>query len=375
MRLKADTGSSDGRGHHDHGGRVVVARRRLAGGLGALIAAIVVSLVVADLLHTGAGQAAPAAPGKILTPTAPEFPSPPARAIVFAREDGANALGLAVLPKGRHLSLQASVVGPDGRGVAGLSLRFAVTMQTRRVIRAVGASCGLGCYAAGIAAGSPRRITVTIGPSRRRFEFALPRAWPPADATALVRRSGRVWRNLRALVSHERLGSDPRHAIRTVYRMVAPDRLSYEIAGGAAAVVIGNRRWDRASATGSWQRSSQHPSLPQPLPFWSGVRDAHIVASPSVRGRRVWRITFFDPRTPAWFTALLDRQTLRTLDLRMVTAAHFMHDVYGPFNQPLPLRPPRSASGRSTHPPPKGTKTCFGIARHCSSSSPSPRSP
>jgi hypothetical protein len=306
-----------------------------------LIAAIVVSLVIADLLDTGVGQAAPAAPGKIQTPTAPDFPSPPAGAVVFAREDGANALALAVLPKGRQLSLQASVVGPDARGVPGLTLGFAITMRTRRVIRAIGASCGLGCYAASVAAGSPRRITVTIGRERRRFPFVLPRAWPPADATVLVHRSGRVWRNLSALVSHERLASDPRHAIRTVYRMVAPDRLRYEIAGGTGAVVIGNRRWDRASPTGSWQRSSQHPSLPQPLPFWSGVRDAHIVASPSVRGRRVWRITFFDPQTPAWFTALIDRQTLRTLDLRMVTAAHFMHDVYGPFNQPLRLRPPR----------------------------------
>lgn len=319
----------------------MVARRRLAGALGALIAAIVVSLLIADLLHTGAGQAAPAAPGKIQMPTAPEFRSPPDGALVFAREDGANALALAVLPKGRHLSLQASVVGPDARGVGGLSLGFAVSTRTGRVSRAVGASCGAGCYAAGVAAGSPRRITVTISRERRRFEFVLPRAWPPADATALVRRSGRVWRNLRALVSHERLASDPRHAIRTVYRMVAPDRLRYEIAGGAEAVVIGNRRWDRASSIGSWQRSSQHPSLPQPLPFWSGVRDAHIVASPSVRGRRVWRITFFDPQTPAWFRVLLDRRTLRTLDLRMVTAAHFMHDIYGPFNQPLRLRPPR----------------------------------
>jgi hypothetical protein len=319
----------------------MVARRRLARAFGALIAAIVVSLLIADLVHTGAGQAAPAAPSKIQTPTAPDFPSPPAGALVFAREDGANALALAVLPKGRHLSLQASVVGPDARGVAGLSLGFAVSTRTGRVSRAVGASCGPGCYAAGVAAGSPRRITVTIGRERKRLAFVLPRAWPPADATAVVRRSGRVWRNLRALVSHERLASDPRHAIRTVYRIVAPDRLGYDIAGGTGAVVIGNRRWDRASSTSSWQRSTQHPSLRQPLPFWSGVRDAHIVASPSVRGRRVWRITFFDPQTPAWFTVLIGRQTLRTLDLRMVTAAHFMHDVYGPFNQPLRLGPPR----------------------------------
>jgi hypothetical protein len=60
-----------------------------------------------------------------------------------------------------------------------------------------------------------------------------------------------------------------------------------------------------------------------------------------VRGDRAWRITFFDPRTPAWFTVVLDKKTLRTLDLRMVTTAHFMHDVYGPFNQPVQLRAPR----------------------------------
>jgi len=281
-------------------------------------------------------------PGKIETPNATGFPSPPSGAVVFARQDGANAFALALTPKGRRLAIQASVVGPDGRGVAGLPLRFAISTAPGRIVRARGVACGLGCYAATAVTGAPRHVAVTIGggSERTRFAFVLPRAWPPADATALVRRSGRVWRNLRTLVSHERLASDPRHALRAVYQMVAPDRFSYEIAGGAAAIVIGSRRWDRTSPTGSWQRSSQQPPLRQPAPFWSDVRDAHIVASPSVRGHRAWRITFFDPRTPAWFTVVLDRQSLRTLDLHMVTTAHFMHDVYGPFNQPLQLRPP-----------------------------------
>jgi hypothetical protein len=309
----------------------------------ALSAGIAASLLIADLFHTRAGRAASAPPGTIQTPNAPGFPSPPSGAVVFARQDGANALALALTSKDRRLSLQASVVSPDGRGVAGLSLNFAVSTAGRRVVHTHGAACGPGCYVATGGTGTPRRVALTIGrgSERRRFAFVLPRAWPPADATELVRRSGRVWRNLRTLVSRERLASDPHHELRTVYRMVAPDRFSYEIDGGAAAIVIGNRRWDRSSSTASWERSAQQPRLRQPAPFWSDVRDAHIVASPSVRGHRTWRITFFDPRTPAWFTVVLDRRSLRTLDLHMVTTAHFMHDVYGPFNQPLQLSPPR----------------------------------
>lgn len=258
-------------------------------------------------------------------------------------QDGANALGLALISKDQRLSLQASVVGPDGRGVAVLPLGFAISTAAGRVVRVRGVACGLGCYAATAATTAPSRVAVTIGRGAepRRFEFVLPRVWPHADAGALVRRSGRVWRNLKTLVWHERLASDPRHVIRTVYRVVAPDRLSYQVEGAAAAVVIGSRRWDRASPTESWQGSSQEPPLPQPAPFWSEVRNAHIVASPTVRGHRAWRITFFDPRTAAWFTVVLDRESLRTLDLQMVTTAHFMHDVYGPFNEPLQLRPPR----------------------------------
>jgi hypothetical protein len=304
----------------------------LAGALVAIVAAL-----------TGPGPADPATRESIRTPTADEFPAPPRGAVVFAREDDANVVALAVGLSNRRLSLQSSVVDPDGRGVSGLLLGFTVRQASGRLVRAAGSDCGPGCYAATVATRAPSRVTVTIGEGaeQRSIDFALPHPWPHADANALVRRSGRVWRNLRTVVWRERLASDARHSINTVYGAVAPDRLSYRIRGGAAAVVIGIRRWDRATPNGPWRRSFQRPPLRQPVPFWSGVRNAHIVASPTVRGHRTWLITFFDPRTPAWFTVTLDKTTLRTLDLRMATTAHFMHHVYGPFNQPLQLRPPR----------------------------------
>ena len=51
-------------------------------------------------------------------------------------------------------------------------------------------------------------------------------------------------------------------------------------------------------------------------------------------------VTFFDPRTPAWYAVILDRQTFRTYDLRMVATAHFMHDRFHSFNETPAIRPP-----------------------------------
>lgn len=311
----------------------------------ALFAAGIGVLLIAGVSLTSADSAEPARVDKIDVPNAPGFPSPPAGAVVFARQDVDNVLALAVTPSRgeRAVSLQSSVVGPDGMGVSGLRLGFAVRTAAGRAFGSRGTACGPGCYAASVATDAPQRVTVTVrrGLERREFRFDLPRPWPAADATDLVRRSGRVWRNLRTLVWHERLASDPRHVINTVWRAVAPNRFGYRIVGGAEAVVIGSRRWDRGSPTDSWRRSTQEPELRQPVPFWSDVRAAHVVGSTTVHGHPAWRVTFFDPRTPAWFSAALDKQTLRTLELEMTATAHFMRHVYRAFNEPLQVQPPR----------------------------------
>ena len=122
--------------------------------------------------------------------------------------------------------------------------------------------------------------------------------------------------------------------------MQAPNRLAYQVQRGPAGVIVGNRRWDRAASGKRWVSSPQLP-VSQPVPFWISVRDAHVLGTPTVQGRRAWLVSFFDPGTPAWFTVALDRATLRTLELRMVTTAHFMHDVYASFNATAAVVPPR----------------------------------
>jgi hypothetical protein len=127
----------------------------------------------------------------------------------------------------------------------------------------------------------------------------------------------------------------------TTWRMAAPDRLSYRIRGGASAVVIGRRRWDRTRPGAAWARSTQIPPLRVPQPSWGYVaRDAHLLAATRLNGRPVWIVSFANPTIPAWFTAWIDRRDYRTLQLRMTAAAHFMFHRYLEFNEPLRIQPP-----------------------------------
>ena len=210
-----------------------------------------------------------------------------------------------------------SVVGQQGAGVDGLAVRVNGVVTHR---------CGRGCYS--VRATSP--FDVRVGTTSWRVD--VPARTP--DASALVARATRTWRSLRSLSFSDRLGSDATHVVFSDWTAVAPDRLSYRVRGGSSAVIVGNRRWDRAPG-GKWIESPQLP-VRQPRPLWVAAVDAHVVGETA----KAWRVTFFDPRTPAWFEITVDKRTARTLDARMVTTAHFMHERYGDFDAPLAIAPP-----------------------------------
>ena len=91
---------------------------------------------------------------------------------------------------------------------------------------------------------------------------------------------------------------------------------------------------------GPWLRSVQDPPISVPVPFWYSVVDARLLGSTRLEGHSVWTVSFFDPTTPAWFEAEIDKQSGRTLELWMTAASHFMHHLYGPFNAAIELKPP-----------------------------------
>jgi hypothetical protein len=255
-------------------------------------------------------------------PARETFPSPPAGAVVYARQHGADALAVALVPGRTRTLVQVSLVGPDGRGVSGEHVQVGARTAT---------ACGPGCYRTAVAA-RPRALVVRIGGASERF--ALAEAWPPPRADRLLARAERAWRSLRTLVDRQHLASGPTTAIDTLWLSVAPDRVSYRIRGGASAVIIGARRWDRLGG-GRWRESRTAPQR-APAPPWLEPTDVRLVGGTPTS----WRVTFYDPRLQAWFELWIDRRTLRTRELRMTATAHFMRDRYGPFDAPLEIEPP-----------------------------------
>lgn len=306
----------------------------------AIAAAGIVLVLGAAALIAATRRSAQSPRPPTIAPALPQpFPAPQPGAVVFARQDRTDVLALAVLPRAHDLVLRASVVGAQGRGVRGLRV---VLTAGGGPAQAPATACGAGCYQATLPLRSrPRTLRVLVQrPSRRTiWQVRVPTTWPAPGASALIARATRVWTHLRSLSYVDRLRSDPVHAVVSHWRVVAPDRLAYRIdPGDIRSVIIGRQRWDR-SGGGAWSKS-QALRLHQPQPFWVGAADPHVVGSGSIRGRRVWRVSFFDPKTPAWFLVSIDKETARTLDLRMWATAHFMHDTYGQFNAPFEIVPP-----------------------------------
>jgi hypothetical protein len=302
------------------------------------------AIVAALVLRPGSGTPAAVTPATtpvpaVRTPSGPLFPAPPNGAVVYSRQLGSDALALALGVVGRRGTVlaQASVVGQQGKGVSGLSVTFVLQGATRSAT-----ACGAGCYRATLATkGRPASVDVVLhGAESARWRVELPATWPPPDGAALLVRARAVWRSLRSLSFSESLASGPGHVALSRWRVQAPDRIAYQVEGGWAGIVVGDTRWDKGPGTKHWVSSPQS-RLTQPIPGWVKVTDAHVLGSTTVRGRPAWRVSFYDPGTPAWFTVLVDKTSLRIFQVLMTATAHFMRDDYGSFNTTPAILPPR----------------------------------
>jgi hypothetical protein len=316
---------------------------RLIAGVAALLvlgALAIVGVLVAARSGGSSATAVATAPGF----EGPEaaFPAPPPRSVVFARSDGTDALALALTPGERRLGLQASVVGGNGAGVRGLAVAFSIERASGNV-RVAAKACGPGCYRATAPLPSaPRSVTVDVERAARTTTWRVPiETWPPRPAGALVLRAERVWRGLRTFQFSERLASSPENVVNSHWTVVAPDRLSYRIDGGGAAIIVGSQRWDRQR--GRWRKLEQAPlELPQPTWGTDKMANAYLLGAGTVGGEPVWRVSFYDPSGRAWFEAAIAKRTFRTLELTMTATAHFMHQSFSRFDAPLTVRPPAS---------------------------------
>jgi hypothetical protein len=308
---------------------------RLGAGVAALRRNVVLELALLAGIVTAVAFLTDLAPGRQLaravarqaTPPSHPVQPPPTGATVLAGEAGDLAVGLAILP-GR--TLEATVLGPDNRGVDRLPVSF-----RSRGDSIAARPCGPGCYRSA-ASVRTTRVTVSLG-RRPGATFELPQTAKPAPA--LVGRARRAYADLRSLVIHERLASSPRARVASTWRIVAPNRLSYVTSAGVRGIVIGRRRWDRTPG-GRWERSTQTP-LRLPAPWW-GRRwiDARAIGWTRNGAGRARLVSFYDPTLPAWFEIAVDPRTVLPVRLKMIAAAHFMHHRYSDFNRPLRIVPP-----------------------------------
>jgi hypothetical protein len=310
--------------------RVLVVLLALGGLLVGVFAAVVA-------LRSEDGSTA-AAPPTVLSVLRSPPPPPPPGSVVFARSSRDLAVALAVEP-GPPLRLTATILGPAGTGVDGLEVELiAIATGPSHGTSSVARPCGPGCYTTTLRFAAPERFAVNFHGAGRvgSVGFAVPSSWPPPAATAFLRRAANAFKARRTAVFTERLRSSPARGIFTTWKLAAPDRLEYEIQGGAGGIVIGRTRWDRAAPGAAWKRSTTS-LLPQPaVPWGSRVANAHVVRETPSRVVLSW----MDPGVPSWFTATFDRRTALPIDLRMTAAAHFMRHRYLAFDRQVRIEPP-----------------------------------
>jgi copper transport protein len=288
---------------------------------------------VAVLTTLRPGRDANAEPPAVAAAEVAPAPAPPAGSVTFARESGRLAVALAVRPA-RPLRLVATIIGPSGRGVDGLDVELRAANAGRRAT-ASARPCGHGCYAASLRVSQPRVFKVEIGRTRT-VAFPVTGAWPPPSGTTFLRRATSAFRGLRSAVYQEHLASRPGNAIDTTWTVRAPNRLAYQIRGGAGGIVIGGTRWDRPAPGANWRRSETTP-LEQPFPPW-GTRgvDARLLRET----RSSVTLSWLDPGVPAWYIGTFDRTTALPRELRMTAAAHFMRHRYVGYNRLIEIEPP-----------------------------------
>jgi hypothetical protein len=285
-----------------------------------------VVLAAAAVVFAGCGGGGPSSVTVgAATKAAP--PAPPPGALTVASALRFDGVAVAVTDRGSRFRVQVSVLGSQGYGVDGLRVRVAGAPAT---------PCGHGCYAGTSPVTRSLRVDVGSG----SLVFPLPR--PPFRAgKALLARIDERYARARTAIFDERLSSGPGQTVTSSWQLASPASLSYTASDDTKGVIIGERRWDKFGKD-PWRESQQIPKLPQPALPWSHTPVNVMQLDPGrIDGKLVERVSFLDPRLPAWYTVSADPKTHDVVRIDMVAAAHFMRDEYHGLDVPVTVRPPR----------------------------------
>jgi copper transport protein len=278
-------------------------------------------------------------------------PRPPSAVVAtgqlsVAEEAGPDIVAVWVTPATGGLSVQIHTLNVLERPTeAPLRIRHATLTG----------SCGPGCHTARVT-GSPSMLDVQVSNDGHTYTARLPiRFQPASDALAqrLLSEAESRQLRLRSTVVRERLAGGPTPPNITVYELQAPDRFAYQLSRAGRrtgdTIIVGSREWDRTPGQRAW-RAGAYGGGGQPfaatsyLDWW-----ADYATQPRLLDlHRTGSITVADIATlheihglgPVWLRLRFDVSNGRLLRLRMITAGHFMTQIWGSFNTPQRIEPP-----------------------------------
>ena len=244
----------------------------------------------------------------------------------------------------------------DGRGVTGTVRVYdrdgspsarPITVDSERQ-----ASCGPGCRRFATAASALRVTTAEEG---RRRVTELPAAWQarPRDARRgrqILGRAQATMRALRSVRQTEDVSSGPGSFARTVYRLRAPNRLTYVTRPArSTTVVVGRRQWLRVEGQ-PWLPGDYGAGIGFSTRSWfrwtNYAQEVRVLRRWRRRGRRTTELALMDPGTPAWIRLTVDDATRRVVREQSITSRHFMTTTYSGFDRGGPIRVPRGPYAR-----------------------------
>jgi heavy metal translocating P-type ATPase len=220
-------------------------------------------------------------------------------------------------------------------------------------------SCGTGCRRLSVPQ-SARAVTVHASIAGTVYRATLPVAFNPGADRRAVEIMGRVdaaQSRLRSATADRVLALSPSAVDLTTIRLASPDRVTYQVAvDGRMAddtVVIGDHEWD-ATPGHRWHRG-RYGAVPFStasfLRWWAGYtrtsRLLDVSRSGADQTADIAAAGHFKALGPVWLRFHVDLSTNRVLDVRMITAAHFMTETWGHFNSAAPITAPAAGQQRS----------------------------
>lgn len=301
--------------------------------LGLVVVALAAALVVFPLPPRQLGEAADARSAAPACERCP-LPVPAPDELAVAEQAGSHVVAAWLRREGDQV--RGTLRVSDGRGrPADVALDAT----------GLGASCGTGCWEVAAPA-STGTLRVGLIADGRRFDALLPARWQQ-DANRRARRllgsAQRAMRGLGSLRQVEEITSGPGTYARTVFRLSAPDRMTFATDQDVAAVVIGRRQWTRVESS-SWDPSKYGGGLPFATRRWFRWtvygRAVRLLGTTREGGRRIAQLALYDEGTPVWIRLGVDLRSRRVVGERMIARAHYMRTRYLAFNRPARIRAP-----------------------------------